>query len=226
MAGGSRSKVTKSTVEREKLDESYVTETNYYKDELGWIGSESTLESGLKSFYEDTGVQPYLYICNNIEGDKSGNYTDAQLESFGNDIYNKTFTDEGHVLVVFCEYADSQYRSFCIVGNAAKTVIDEEAREILLDYIDHYYFSDYDDDEFFSIAFKKAGGDIMRVEKSHAWIVVLVMIVIIGAIIILKQVEKHHDKKLQKLKAEQDILNTPLSEFGDDNVEDLAGKYE
>lgn len=228
---GSNSEITRSTVERTKLDGSMVNELDeYYTDNLGWIGSSYTLERGMKEFYKQTGVQPYLYICDNLDGDYSGYYSEDKQEEFGNKLYEELFSDEGHILLVFCEYVtpehDTKYVSFCTVGNAAKTVIDEEAREILLDYVDHYYYSDYEDDEFFSLAFEKAGDRIMTVERSKGWIVAVAIILLIALIILFRQLEKRRDKKLEQMKAAQDILNTPLNEFSDDNVEGLAGKYE
>lgn len=223
----SGSDITKSTVERTKLDPQYVNETSeYYSDNLNWIGSGSTLKMGLKEFYRETGVQPYLYICDNIDGKRNGNYTEYELEAYGNKLYDSLFDDEGHVLVVFCEYAHSQYTTFCTVGTAAKTVLDEEAREILLDYIDHYYYSNFEDEEFFSIAFEDAGERIMTVQKNNTWIAVVVVVFFIGLIFLLKWLERRHDRKVEEMKAAKDILNTPLNEFSDDSVEDLAGKYE
>lgn len=136
----SESGVTKSTVKREKLESTYVSDdTIGYTDELGWIENSSKVKTGLRNFYKKTGVVPYVYITDNIDGDTSGNYTQDECEKFGNKIYDRLFNDEGHLLLVFCEYRPSEYNSFYIVGNAAKTVIDDEAGEILLDYIDKYY---------------------------------------------------------------------------------------
>ena len=45
-----------------------MTETGYYTDADGdWIHNESELVSGLKQFYRETGVQPYVYILPNGE---------------------------------------------------------------------------------------------------------------------------------------------------------------
>lgn len=223
----SDSDITRSTVERTKLDSSMVTEIDeYYDDNLGWIGSSATLERGMKAFYRKTGVQPYLYICDNLDGDNSGMYSKNYQESFGNKLYDELFNDEAHVLLVFCEYRESEYVSFCVAGNAAKAVLDEEAREILLDYVDYYYYSNYEDDEFFSLAFEKAGERMMKVEKNRGWIAVVAIVALAALIILFKQLEKRRDKKIEKMKAAQDILNTPLNEFSDDNVENLADKYE
>lgn len=48
--------ITRSTIKREPLDKTYVNETGYYTDELGWIRSGSILEKGMKDFYQETGV--------------------------------------------------------------------------------------------------------------------------------------------------------------------------
>ena len=228
-SGKTDNSITKSTIQREKLDSSYVNETDEYcTDTLNWISSEYTLEEGMKYFYNKTGVQPYLYITDNRNGDKSGNYQKAICQDFANKIYDELFTDEGHILVVFCEYSQGNYVSFYTVGKAAKTVIDEQAGDILLDYIDHFYYSDYDDDEFFSKSFKNAGDRIMTVQKSHKWIVVTAVIMLIAIIIIIMFLKKRQKQKAENLKRAQDILNTPLDEYGNssDNAENLAGKYE
>lgn len=222
------SDITKSTVERTKLESDLVNETDYYyEDTLGWISSSYTLEEGMKDFYSKTGVQPYLYICDNLDGVNSYSEVNSQTvqEEFGNRLYDSLFNDEGHLLLVFCEYDFSEYVSFCIVGTSAKTVMDEEAREILLDYIDHYYYSDYEDDEYFSKAFSAAGERIMKVEKSHTWIIVLAVIILLALIILINFFTKRREKKLQQMQAAQNILNTPLDQSAG-TAEDLARKYD
>ena len=72
MVQESGSSVTASTTEREALPAGSVEETGYYTDELGWISNPSALTSGMRSFYEETGVQPYLYIT-----DDNGAYLSA-----------------------------------------------------------------------------------------------------------------------------------------------------
>ena len=57
--------IQKSTYQREKLPASAVTETAYYTDEGGWFSNRGKLESGMKAFYRETGVQPYLYLLPN-----------------------------------------------------------------------------------------------------------------------------------------------------------------
>lgn len=178
------SNITKSTIKRTKLSSSLCTDIGrYYTDELDWIHNSATLSTGMSYFYQTTGVQPHLYITDNIAGNTSGNFSTSELSSFGNEIYDSLFNDEGHILVIFCEYRDSQYECYVKPGNDAVTVIDSQAREILLDYVDKYYFSDYADEEYFSLAFRKAADRIMGIKSSSTKINIVPVIVIIIVVV-------------------------------------------
>ena len=65
-------------------------------------------------------------------------------------------------MVVFCEYRDSEYVCFAVAGSDAKAVLDSNGREILLDCIDELYYSDMEDEEFFSRAFENAARKLMQ----------------------------------------------------------------
>lgn len=216
--------ITKSTIEREALPKGSVNETEYFTDKLGWIGNKTKLTEGLKYFYKKTGVQPHLYITDNVNGNSYS--TEDELDSFANKLYDELFTDEAHLLFVFYEY-DGFYMDRYVCGTQAKTVIDSEAADILLDYVDKYYYDqNLSEEEFFSKAFSDAADRIMTVTKSP-WIPVMIVFGIIVLVVILfiwwKSVKKQ--KNIEAKQAE-DILNTPLERFGDTTAEDLAKKYE
>jgi len=222
----SNSTITASTVEREKLSASLVNETGYYSDETGsFIESSSTLTSGLKSFYQQTGVQPYVYITDNINGDYAPG--EDTLDAFAESLYNELFTDEGHLLFVYVDLTESDgYLGHIVIGYSAQTVIDDEAYDILVDYINAYYYdSSLSNAQFISNAFEDAGERIMHVEKS-AWPYVFI---ILGAIAILVILflwwKKRKEQKNIEAQQTEDILNTPLEKFGDPDAEELARKY-
>lgn len=223
-SSGGSSGITASTVEREPLPKGSVNETAYYNDTLGWIGNRTKLESGLKSFYNKTGVQPYLYITDSING--NNNPTQDEMESYANGLYDELFTDEAHLLLVFFEY-NGRYMDWYIAGTQAKQVIDTEAADILLDYIDRYYYeSGLTDEEFFSKSFSDAADRIMTVTRSP-WISVLVVIgVVVLALILFIWWNKAKKQKNIEAKQMEDILNTPLDRFGSTEADDLAKKYE
>lgn len=220
---GGGSTVTASTVQRQKLPAGAVVETDYYTDKLGWINNQTKLLAGMKNFYQKTGVQPYLYLTDTING--SHQPTNAMVEEFAYAVYDGLFTDEAHFLLIFFEYQD-QYTTWYLSGNQAKTVMDAEATDILLDYVDrYYYYDDLTDEEMFSKAFNDAGERIMQVTKSP-WIPALTVIGILLMLIIAFIWWNRH-KKQKNLEAEQTekILNTPLDTFSGSEAEKLADKY-
>lgn len=221
---GSSGSVPASTVKREALPSGTVVETNYYTDELDWIGNSSTLISGMRNFYKETGVQPYLYITDNING--SNNPTDAEVEAFLEELYDELFSDEAHLLVLFFEY-NAVPKDWYYWGRQANTLFDDEAIQILGGYLAKYYDdTSLSEEEFFSRAFNDAGKRIMSVTVSP-WIYVLIVFIVL-AIIVIIFAWWSKAKKQKNLEAEQTerILNTPLETFGDADVDNLKKKYD
>ena len=217
--------ITGSTVAREPLPKGSVNETGYYTDEVNWIGNTTTLTSGLKYFYDKTGVQPYVYITDTVNGSHDPTYD--ELQAYANSLYDQLFTDEAHLLLVFFEYNPSDYMDYYVTGTQAKTVVDTEAGDILLDYIDrNYYNSSLTDEEMFSNSFHDAADRMMEVTKSP-WITVFVIFGVFAVLIILFAWWAHA-KKQKNLEAQhtEQILNTPLEKFGDSEAEDLTKKYD
>ncbi len=215
--------VTRSTVKREPLPKGSVTETAYYTDQLGWVGSKTKLADGMKNFYDRTGVQPHLYITDTING--THNPSEDDFRAVEDEIYDSLFSDEAHVLLIFFEY-DSKYRTWYRCGSQADTVLDSEAMDILLDYLDYYYYSSLSTEEYFSESFDEAGKRIMSVTVSP-WVWVGGVAAAL-AIVIVAFVWWGKAKKQKNLEAEQKerILNTPLETFGDKDFEDMKNRYD
>ncbi len=239
-----KSDITKSTVNRKKLSSGAVKETDYYEDDLDWIASRTTLLKGMKKFYSLTGVQPYLLISDEVNGrtltkedlsTKDG--TSAllkEIKAWLPAVYAGLFEDDAHLLVYVGFYEDdsySNYVTYCWAGTEARLVMDDEAIDILLDYIDVYYddFDTYPDgreDRMFSDAFADAAARIMKT-AAKAWRIVLIIFLILVILVIAFFIWKAV-KKQKNLEAEQtlQILNTPLQTYADAHLNDLAGKYE
>ena len=217
----SSSSIGKSTVEREALPMSASRETGYYTDEEDWFSRPSTLEKGLKYFYQKTGVQPYVYVVGSSHGT-----TISALQAFADEQYDRLFSDEAHYLLVFYDNGAGGYSWAYSVGTQAKTIMDNEANEILADYIDRYYSDGtITDEEFFSLSFEKTADRIMTVTKpASAYImpVVGVIAVLVIAFIWWRALVKARQKKAEQT---AQILNTPLDEMGDPDLEDLEKKY-
>lgn len=218
----SSTSITSSTIEREKLDSQYVVTTNYYEDHLGWVESGSRLESGMKAFFKETGVQPYLYLTETINGETHP--SDEEMKAFAESLYDELFEDEGHLLVVFQEYnSNGDYFCWTVAGRQAKTVFDDEARDIFFDYLDSYYYSDKDTSDFFSATFRDTGERMMEVTQ-NPWVKVVIIIVIAIIIYLLFQwwQKAKEQKNLEAEQAER-ILNTPIDNLS--STSDLENKY-
>lgn len=211
-----------STVAREPLPAGSVQETGYYTDELGWILDEGELLSGMKSFYRETGVQPYLYLASQVDGDY--NPAPAQLDDYAQRLYDRLFADEAHFLLVYQEN-DGVWVAGYTAGAQAKSVMDDEAVGILRDYMDLYYTSDYSDEEYFSTVFADTGSRIMTVTRSPWPMVAGFVALAVLAVVLFQWWKKAQAQKELDRKRTEELLNTPLESFGDTAAEELAEKY-
>ncbi|MCR5287044.1 MAG: hypothetical protein K6D93_03750, partial [Saccharofermentans sp.] len=193
-------KIERSTVQREALPADKCQAVDkWYQDDWGdWIdesGEEASLKAGLQHFYEKTGVQPYLWIM----GEEGKDYmSEGSVEELAEEKYKELFgNDEGHLLVIFREYPNesSNYIVTATPGHDAETqVMDEQAREILLDYIDYFYTdNDLNEGRFFQRAFSRAADRIMIKQlstKQLATIVIVAVVVVIGIIVTASIIRK------------------------------------
>ena len=217
--------ITKSTVEREKLPASYTQLTELYVDELGWVESQTELTKGLNYFYGQTGIHPLLVITDNVHGDTSP--SSATLEAYALELYDKYVQDEGHIVFVFHEYNSSGVYSMAYaLGAQAKTVMDTEACDILMDYIDYYYYSSLNTSQFFATAFAKAADRIMTKTIPFGFIVAMFALAVVVVFLLFLWWSKA--KKQKNIEAEQTrvILQTDLDDLAKDpGLSDLENKY-
>lgn len=192
--------IERSTIDREVLPSSKCTPIDvWYQDDWGdWIdeaGEEEALIDGMKAFYESTGIQPYLWIT----GEDGGQYKSSEsVEELAEAKYKEMFgTDEGHMIVIFREYPNNSSEYICTVtpGYDAETqIMDEQAREILLGFIDYYYTdTELNEGYFFKYSFKNAGERIMQKQLSFRQmgvIAVVAVIFVIGLIIVANIAKK------------------------------------
>lgn len=218
-----RPNIQQSTIERSKLDSSLCTRVDtWYQDDINWIHDEKTLLKGLKTFYNKTGVQPYLWITDNVNGKAKPNTSD--FETALKSKYSELFKDEGHVIVCFMESSPSVYATYYWAGSAAKRVIDDEAGEILLDVIDSKYTSDLSDEEMFSKSFSDAATRMMKVGHTTKQLIIIAVIVLLclGFVVsVYLWVKTRAKARAEEAEETQRILNTPIDEIG----ESVLDKY-
>ena len=224
LGGGSCSgaNVPASTVERTALPAGSVNETGYFTDEDGdWIHDPAKLERGLRHFYEETGVQPYVYILPN------GSVRSYQeLQSIAQKKYDELFTDQAHFVLVFCDDGNGRFNAAYWAGAMTGSVLDDEAINIFKAYLSQSYDDmSLSEEEIFSDAFADTADRIMTVTPSPLPIIAVCAAVIIVAVVVFLIVRNRRLAKQRETERMQKILNTPLESLADAELADLEKKY-
>ena len=219
------SNAPKSTVEREKLDSRYVTRTAFYEDKAGWITSSARLEKGLRYFYEKTGVQPFLYVVEDINGNT--NPSNSEMDAYCAALYDELFEDEGHMLVVSYGYIGYWY----YVGYSAETVLDAEALDIFETYVDHYaddlVYDQIDLDEFYANVFTDTADRIMQVTPNYRMHFLIAVVVLAILFFLYRWWRKIKEQKNKEAAQTAAILNANINDLANDpKLSDLEGKYD
>ena len=231
--GGPIADVTASTVVREALPSGSANETGpLFTDNLGWIGNRTQLETGMRNFHRATGVRPHLYLVGEINGSRTP--TAAQVEAYARDLYDQLFTDEAHLLVVFFENNASPPLIIAAaqIGTMARSVIDQEAEDILYDYIFRYYGRDrLTEEQVFSNAFNSTAERIMRVPPDNRAIwqtVIIVAGVLLLVFILFRWWQRKQEQKNLEAEQLERVLNQPLEPIGNpmDDATQRAQQYQ
>ena len=88
----------------------------------------------MEEFWRLTGVRPYLVILPNGTTASTGRLTEMAEQ-----VYDESFSDEGHFVLVFCDNGSGGYNCGYSVGSAARSVMDDEACRILAKELDRAY---------------------------------------------------------------------------------------
>ncbi|MCL1987674.1 MAG: tetratricopeptide repeat protein, partial [Firmicutes bacterium] len=220
--------LTVSTIERTALPLNAADSTApWLVDNLGWIGNQATLQQGLTLFHQRTGVRPLVYITDNINGNENPNF--SQMQSYAEDAYVEIIGgNPAHLLLLFMENSAGDYEMWITVGSQALTVMDSQAQDILLDFVQRFYYEDVDEATMFSMAFDSASERIMTVHQEPSLVPVFVIIgVIILAVILFMWWQQRQKQKNLEAAQTAEILSTPLEEFDkDDAASALAKQYE
>lgn len=219
----------KNTTNREPIVSGYSFSSDCIEDEIDWIASEKTMLVGMKKFYEKTGVQPYVILCPfdaNIA-------TDEEREQNTYEIYDRKFGDREDIfLYVYYDDYNVDGLSTYVVGNNARSVMDDEAMDIFWQYFDNYWygsqFASGEEDEMFSAIFEKVADSIMTKSKTGADVVITAIIALVAiccSITIVVIVKSKHARERQKAEETERILRADIDSLISSAEEDLLNKY-
>jgi hypothetical protein len=218
----SESSAPASTYQREALARGLAHETAYLKDEIHWISDVSGVERAMRYFHDKTGVYPYLWITDSVDGKSL--ISDEEAEAALNALYDAEIADEGHIVILFFEPYPEEFELYYVSGAAARTVLDQEALDILMHYFERYYYSDYDDNAYFAKVFTDAADRIMTKTTPIGLILLFVAAGLIALIIISLFVVSVLKKNNERKKLNAEILNTPIDKSDAFETEDEADK--
>jgi hypothetical protein len=209
---------------REALPASAVNETEYIRDDAHWLDNGGVTKISMRYFFKETGVQPYLWITEEINGSRDASWD--EIEAAMEEMYRNEFTDEGHLLILFYEPYPEEYKTAYLAGSAAKGVIDDEASQIILDCLDEYYYSDLSENAYFAKVFERSADRIMNVGPNVLLIGILIaggLLFLVILYLIVTAVIKGRARKRQQ---DIEILQTDVEKIGGDEASGLAGKYD
>ncbi|MDR2296620.1 MAG: hypothetical protein LBD95_07475 [Clostridiales Family XIII bacterium] len=211
-----------STYQRTPLPEGLALETAYLKDDAHWIGNVGEVERAMRHFRDKTGVFPYLWIADSVDGGTA--ISDEEAEAALNALYDAEIADEGHIVILFFEPYSGVYDIYYIVGAAARTVLDREACDILMHYFERYYYGDYDDEGYFAKVFTDAADRIMSKTVPTSRILLFAAVGLIALIVVCLFVVTMVKRTNERKRLNAEILNTPIDESDAFKTEDEADR--
>lgn len=213
-----------STKDREKLSLNIGFDNNCIVDELGWFDNTSHASRQLQTFYDKTGIQPFIYL----KAYDSTLTTDDMKTQYAVNWYDENIDNEGTFLYMYFAEKDQDTDVGYMVyvnGKQISTVMDSEAVDIFWAYLDNAWYTDMSTDDMFASVFAKTATNIMK-HHTNGWEVLKVFIIctcIVGVIVlsiyIIKLRRKHEAERAEETRK---ILETPLPNT---SVDDLVDKY-
>lgn len=219
------SAIPASGYNREKIQSDVAFNSNCIVDEEGFFDNPSKTGSQLKSFYDKTGVQPYIVI----ESYDPSLKTDAQKAAYAKEYYDRNIKNEDTFLYMYFADADPNAVGYMQTVNGKKvdTVMDSQAVDIFWNYLDNEWTSGKSTDQMFVDVFNQTANRIMTKTATsndvamRSLLVVVVIAVIAGVILLIYMKNKRAREKAEETAR---ILATPLK-TDDPDDDDLVNRY-
>ncbi len=226
--GCSSSQEPTNDYNREKFNNPIAYNADCIVDELGFFVDPEETGERLKTFYDLTGVQPYIVISETVPGV----YTDAQLEQYAKNYYKNNIDNQNTFLYMYMgdsNFSEDDAPGDMVVyrGNNIKSVMDDAAVNIFWDYMDQEWRSDLETDDLFVKVYDQTAKRIMTKSTTTKdiwlWVVIIAGVVIL-CLLGLYYVKLKHKREKEKAAETKAILETPLA-TDDPNDDDLLKRY-
>lgn len=210
----------KNTEQFEKIKLSGTKNVGYATDEINGASGTRLTEEACEEFYEKIGVPLYFYTKEYYNG------TDE--EAYAEELYDKLFSDDNHILLVYCDNLDVW--SYYSGDNVPTGIVNAEA---LLDHMENYWFDNISYDQVLAksvTAYQKS----LTGSSGNGAVAFSGILFIAGGVMVLVSVytyvnkgkeAKRYEEEAKTLQAEI-LLSKPLETFGNQEVENLKDKYD
>lgn len=217
-----------STRNRDKLTQVPAYNADCIIDELYWFDSQKYTGQKLESFYNETGIQPYIYLRDYDASLK----TDKEKEEYAVELFDELGLTENTFLYVYFaeEDVENDVGFMCYVnGKMVDSIMDSEAIGIFWGYIDSLWYTDYSTDTVFTETFKKTAKTIMHrstTTKDIIFVAIVgcaIAIIPVSVIIVMNKKRKH---EAERAKETERIFKASMEDLSKSSESDpLIDKY-
>ena len=174
--GGSANCSGETTTGRVKLDGAKCNLLNRWYEEEGEY-TDSTVRDEMITFYESTGVEPFLLIVDDSEKHTVDELAEIAEEYYKDELFSADTSqyDEGHFVIAFQPQGDS-YAVGYYLGSDARTVLDDAALGTFGTSLSDS-FNKYTGTEIFSTTFKASASAIMGKSKASIYIIIALVVI-------------------------------------------------
>lgn len=220
--------VPASTANREKISAGIAYQNDCVVDELNWIDRPAALARELQTFYDKTGIQPYIVL----KDWQPSLATESDKDAYANQYYDEHIDNEGTLLYMyFAEQSDNDVGYMTLVnGREVTTVMDAEAVEIFWAYLDSHWYR-YDSNstgDMFAAVFNDTAARIMQRSTTGAdvakIVTIVVLVVVAGVVVVSIMKTKRTHEKERNAETER-ILNTPLHPESSSSEQEVLDKW-
>lgn len=121
--------ITRSTVKREKLKNKSEFNMNCVATDTGYLEDVHHTAQTLQPFFEETGVQPNVLVVG---------VSDKKVGSIASSYFKERKLGTNDMLVVYERLESKKGVCYIETGSNASKVIDEQAKDIYMDYLESY----------------------------------------------------------------------------------------
>ena len=164
-------KAPASSANREPIATGIAFDNDCIIDELGWFDDVGKASRKLQNFYEQTGIQPFIYL----RAYDASLTTDDEKTRFAEDWYEENIPNESTFLFVYFaelnQDEDVGYMAY-VNGKQVTSVMDAEAVNIFWNYVDNNWYTDKSTDQMFADIFDSTARRIMTKTATTADVLV------------------------------------------------------